>query len=148
MVRKKGGSSKTPASSGVDDSYIVFSNAKDNSKAKNVESKGSSSKPGLSKEAGQISQTKPQSKDNSSKTGASQAKPDEAPKKPSVKTLIGGPSWTGPLPVTVFNKHCIVKKGWETPEYTMVGSEFVVELRILTWETEQNRGRFLLHCHS
>lgn len=40
-------------------------------------------------------------------------------KKPSVKEVIGGASWTGKLPVNMLSEHC-QKQKWEKPEYTMV----------------------------
>lgn len=43
----------------------------------------------------------------------------EEQKKPSVKEVIGGASWTGKLPVNMFSEHC-QKQKWEKPEYTMV----------------------------
>ena len=43
----------------------------------------------------------------------------EEPKKPSVKEVIGGASWTGKLPVNMLSEHC-QKQKWEKPEYTMV----------------------------
>jgi hypothetical protein len=46
------------------------------------------------------------------------ASPEEA-KKPSVKEVIGGASWTGKLPVNMLSEHC-QKQKWEKPEYSMV----------------------------
>lgn len=43
----------------------------------------------------------------------------EEPKKPSVKEVIGGASWTGKLPVNMLSEHC-QKQKWEKPEYSMV----------------------------
>ena len=43
----------------------------------------------------------------------------EEPKKPSVKEVIGGASWTGKLPVNMLSEHC-QKQKWDKPEYTMV----------------------------
>jgi ATP-dependent RNA helicase DHX57 len=43
----------------------------------------------------------------------------DPPKKPTVKELIGGASWTGKLPVNLLSEHC-QKQKWEKPEYTMV----------------------------
>ena len=40
----------------------------------------------------------------------------EAEKKPDTRTLIAGASWTGKLPMTLFNEHC-QKQRWEKPEY-------------------------------
>ncbi|EAW14472.1 RNA helicase [Aspergillus clavatus NRRL 1] len=42
----------------------------------------------------------------------------DEPKKPSVKEVIGGASWTGKLPVNMLSEHC-QKQKWEKPEYTM-----------------------------
>ena len=50
----------------------------------------------------------------SSQVGAS-----DAPKKPDTRTLIGGASWTGKLPVNMLSEHC-QKQKWAKPEYTMV----------------------------
>ncbi|KAF9892528.1 hypothetical protein FE257_001637 [Aspergillus nanangensis] len=44
--------------------------------------------------------------------------PTDEPKKPSVKEVIGGASWTGKLPVNMLSEHC-QKQKWEKPEYTM-----------------------------
>jgi ATP-dependent RNA helicase DHX57 len=44
----------------------------------------------------------------------------EATKRPDVKKLIGGASWTGKLPVNLLSEHC-QKQRWEKPEYTTVG---------------------------
>lgn len=52
--------------------------------------------------------------------GSSKAPPPtDEPKKPSVKEVIGGASWTGKLPVNMLAEHC-QKQKWEKPEYTMV----------------------------
>jgi len=42
----------------------------------------------------------------------------EGDKKPDTRTLIAGASWTGKLPMTLFNEHC-QKQHWEKPEYTI-----------------------------
>ena len=119
MAGKKGGSSKTPASSGVDDSYIVFSNAKGNGKVKKVESQGSSSRNGVSKGATSITAQKTsETKEKTSKRGPSQNATDEGPsKKPIVKAE---PTWTAWLPVQTLADYCIETKQWMKPEYTMV----------------------------
>ncbi|KAL9126106.1 MAG: hypothetical protein Q9217_004793 [Psora testacea] len=43
---------------------------------------------------------------------------EDAPKKPDTRTLIGGASWTGKLPVNMLSEHC-QKQNWAKPEYTM-----------------------------
>ena len=48
--------------------------------------------------------------------GAPEAEP---PKKPDVRTLIGGASWTGKLPVNMLSEHC-QKQLWAKPDYRMV----------------------------
>ncbi|KMP09170.1 pre-mRNA splicing factor ATP-dependent RNA helicase PRP16 [Coccidioides immitis H538.4] len=45
----------------------------------------------------------------------------EQPKKPTVRSIIGGASWTGKLPVNMLSEHCQRQK-WEKPEYTMFKS--------------------------
>lgn len=42
----------------------------------------------------------------------------DAPKKPDTRTLIGGTSWTGKLPVNMLSEHC-QKQKWAKPEYTI-----------------------------
>jgi ATP-dependent RNA helicase DHX57 len=42
----------------------------------------------------------------------------EPPKKPDTRTLIGGASWTGKLPVNLLSEHC-QKQKWNKPEYNM-----------------------------
>ncbi|KAI5285317.1 hypothetical protein KEM52_002491, partial [Ascosphaera acerosa] len=76
-----------------------------------------------------IAAGEPQAK-GKSKSGASTPKQDakkkgspsqvlqEEPKKPTVKAIIGGASWTGKLPVNMLSEHC-QKQRWEKPEYTM-----------------------------
>lgn len=44
----------------------------------------------------------------------------EQQKKPTTRSVIGGASWTGKLPVNMLAEHC-QKQRWEKPEYTMVG---------------------------
>ena len=96
-----GGSKKPPPKSATDgdDSYIVFSNAKDDKKVKKAEAKD------------------PNSKDGSTST---QAAGEDTPKRPDTRKLIGGASWTGKLPVNMLSEHC-QKQRWEKPEYTMAG---------------------------
>lgn len=48
-----------------------------------------------------------------------QEPPEEPPKRPDTRTLIGGASWTGKLPVNLLSEHC-QKQHWQKPEYTMV----------------------------
>ncbi|KAJ6144763.1 hypothetical protein N7470_008658 [Penicillium chermesinum] len=45
----------------------------------------------------------------------------EEPKKPTVKEVIGGASWTGKLPVNMLSEHC-QKQKWEKPEYSMAST--------------------------
>lgn len=96
--KKHAGVSSRPATN-ADDSYIVFSNAKD--KAEN-------------KDAG-----RPR-KEQSAPNGTQQGAAGDAQKRADTRTLIGGASWTGKLPVNMLAEHC-QKQRWERPEYTMVG---------------------------
>jgi ATP-dependent RNA helicase DHX57 len=92
-----GGAKKpSPATTGGDDSFIVFSNSDKEPRPKrtpNAAGEGGPSGPDLL---------------------------GEAPKRPDVKKIIGGASWTGKLPVNMLSEHC-QKQRWEKPEYTMVG---------------------------
>lgn len=45
--------------------------------------------------------------------------PKDVNQKPSARTLIGGESWTGKLPVNILSEYC-QKNKWEKPEYSMV----------------------------
>ena len=93
-----GGAKKpSPATTTGDDSFIVFSNSDKEPKP---------GKPAGSSTAGAAGQDGP-------------ALAGEAPKRPEVKKLIGGASWTGKLPVNMLSEHC-QKQKWEKPEYTMV----------------------------
>lgn len=88
-----GGGKKPAPPPAADDSFIVFSNSDKDPKPK-----------------------KPKD------ATAGPSGPDllgEAPKRPDVKKLIGGASWTGKLPVNMLSEHC-QKQKWEKPEYTMV----------------------------
>ncbi|KAJ5610985.1 hypothetical protein N7510_007704 [Penicillium lagena] len=58
-------------------------------------------------------------KDKASEAKKTPAAPPEEPKKPSVKEVIGGASWTGKLPVNMLSEHC-QKQKWEKPEYSMI----------------------------
>jgi ATP-dependent RNA helicase DHX57 len=96
-----GGGAKrpSPASTTGDDSFIVFSNSDKDAKPK---------KSMPTSAAGSSTQEGP-------------ALAGEAPKRPDVKKLIGGASWTGKLPVNMLSEHC-QKQKWDKPEYTMVRS--------------------------
>lgn len=85
---------KKPPAPPPDDGFIVFSNSDKDpkpKKAKPVDATTGHDGPGLAGEAPRI----------------------------DVKTLIGGPSWTGKLPVNILSEHCRKQK-WEQPEYTRV----------------------------
>jgi ATP-dependent RNA helicase DHX57 len=100
-----GGAAKKPSppTTGGDDSFIIFSNSDKDPKQK---------KPAGSSVAGSSSQDGP-------------ALAGEVPKRPDVKKLIGGASWTGKLPVNMLSEHC-QKQKWEKPEYTIVRSCLVL----------------------
>lgn len=91
-----GGTKKSaPVATGPDDSFIVFSNSD-----KEPKPKKSAAVP------------------DGSSTADGAALAGEAPKRPDVKKIIGGASWTGKLPVNMLSEHC-QKQKWERPEYTM-----------------------------
>ncbi|KAI5357707.1 Putative helicase, RWD domain, Helicase-associated domain, UBA-like superfamily [Septoria linicola] len=89
-----------------DTSYIVFGDGKPKKNKKPAQDSSSAA-------AGASSKVKAAA----AVAGATGAQPEE-PKKPDTRTLIGGASWTGKLPQTMFNEHC-QKQKWERPEYTI-----------------------------
>ncbi|TKA74498.1 hypothetical protein B0A49_06569 [Cryomyces minteri] len=94
------------APTGDDTSYIVFSNSKSDPKKK--------SKP-VDDAANTAMADKTKAKDTAAGV---ETPPADAPKKPDTRTLIGGASWTGKLPMNLLSEHC-QKQRWEKPEYTM-----------------------------
>ncbi|KAK0308405.1 putative ATP-dependent RNA helicase ucp12 [Friedmanniomyces endolithicus] len=58
-------------------------------------------------------------KANSTPAAAAVPEPEAEKKKPDTKTLIAGASWTGKLPVTLFNEHVQRQPTWDKPEYTV-----------------------------
>lgn len=93
----------TAALNGEDTSYIVFGDDKKSKKSKPATQESSNTQQNGSK--------------SKAPTAADGAQP-EVPKKPDTRTLIAGSSWTGKLPMTMFNEHC-QKQRWEKPEYTI-----------------------------
>ena len=89
-----------------DTSYIVFSNAK-SEKKKEKKSDGPTAAEASDKVKGK------------SKESQKPTNQDDASKKPDTRTLIGGSSWTGKLPVNLLSEHC-QKQKWHKPEYLMV----------------------------
>ena len=102
----KGKKPTTTPASGEDTSYIVFSNAKGEQK------KGK--KPGNPAQTDGSDKVKADNKESQKPSNQ-----DDASKKPDTRTLIGGASWTGKLPVNLLAEHC-QKQKWQKPEYTMV----------------------------
>lgn len=68
----------------------------------------------------------------------------DQPKKPTARSVIGGASWTGKLPVNLLSEHC-QKQKWERPEYTMVLPRiYEIACPVLTDDTVQNCRWFLV----
>ncbi|KAF2466196.1 P-loop containing nucleoside triphosphate hydrolase protein [Lindgomyces ingoldianus] len=57
-------------------------------------------------------------KDKKGKGKATAGEAEEGPKRPDTRSLIGGASWTGKLPVNLLNEHC-QKQKWGKPDYRM-----------------------------
>lgn len=97
-MKKGGNRGSAPAKQALlvlpeeDSSYIVFGNGKPEKKARKKEAPAGHNKDGSS---------------------------ENTPKQPDTRTLIGGASWTGKLPVNMLSEHC-QKQKWQKPEYTMV----------------------------
>ncbi|PWY88986.1 DEAD/DEAH box helicase [Aspergillus heteromorphus CBS 117.55] len=73
------------------------------------------------------------------KKAAQAASTTEEPKKPSVKEVIGGASWTGKLPVNMLSEHC-QKQKWEKPEYTMVVGHADGAVALRSLQTKVSEG--------
>jgi hypothetical protein len=75
----------------------------------------------------------------------------DGPKKPTVKEIIGGASWTGKLPVNMLSEHC-QKQKWEKPEYIMVWTVLLKgRFRSVAngfFLKGQNPGRVCFSCHT
>jgi HrpA-like RNA helicase len=105
--RQAKGAGKKPVAAnlnGEDTSFIVF---------------GNEDKPGKKSKA-PAANTSASSSSNAKTPAAANgnAAAPEEPKKPDTRTLIAGASWTGKLPMTLFNEHC-QKQRFEKPEYTV-----------------------------
>jgi ATP-dependent RNA helicase DHX57 len=102
----KKAASTAATANGEDTSYIVFSNSKDSKNSK--------------KPAPSTASTPPAPAKSNGKSGAAPQLDlaGDVVKKPDTRTLIGGQSWTGKLPVNMLSEHC-QKQKWERPEYTM-----------------------------
>lgn len=104
--RTNKGGKKAPVAglNGEDTSFIVFGNDKGNKKGKQATEQTATPGP---------AQAKGKAKDAASNSGTA-----EAEKKPDTRTLVAGASWTGKLPMTLFNELC-QKQKWERPEYVV-----------------------------
>ncbi|KAI9835217.1 MAG: hypothetical protein M1837_003888, partial [Sclerophora amabilis] len=103
----KGGSSKKPvpsSTSNVDDGFIIFSNEAD----------GKAKATGPGNENSQASAK--------AARNATAGSSEEAQKRADTRSLIGGSSWTGKLPVNLLSEHC-QKQKWAKPEYNMYQSK-------------------------
>jgi hypothetical protein len=95
------------------DARTKSGNVAKGSKGKATEKKDSSSGGGRS------------SGNNEAAASAAAAAGETLAKRPDTRTLIGGASWTGKLPVNLLSEHC-QKQKWEKPEYTMVWCPFIL----------------------
>lgn len=114
--RKQG--QTTPSSD--DTSYIIFGDGKSDKKAR---------KPGQRGFASQNGRNNPVAAEDTSK-------------KSDTRKLIGGPSWTGKLPVNILSEHC-QKQKWAKPEYTMVrlGPDLML-MKLIPYRAKIQRGFF------
>jgi ATP-dependent RNA helicase DHX57 len=108
----RGGQKKTAGAASAS------STTKDEPKA-DVKGKGKAKESGKP-ESSKSGSGKPGAKGSSNAKQAEEVVPD-VPKKPDTRTLIGGASWTGKLPLNIFSELC-QKQKWNKPEYTMVCS--------------------------
>jgi len=85
-----------------DTSYIVFGDGKPRKK------RGEDSNTGVAAQG-----------DGKAKGKGACGESEDAPKRPDVRTLIGGSSWTGKLPVNLLQEH-FQKQHWSKPDYRIV----------------------------
>lgn len=78
-----------------------------------------SSKDGKAKSKTPSSKQQQQEQSSQNAAGGGDGAAADQQKKPSARSVIGGASWTGKLPVNMLAEHC-QKQKWEKPEYTMV----------------------------
>ncbi|KAI9793904.1 MAG: hypothetical protein M1816_007156 [Peltula sp. TS41687] len=105
----RGGASKKASPFTPTDDNVIFTND---------DSKKTSAKPDPKPSKGKNVSSNPSSVSSKTGNGDTSGLPDTVSKRPDTKTLIGGASWTGKLPVTLLSEHC-QKQRWEKPEYTM-----------------------------
>jgi ATP-dependent RNA helicase DHX57 len=111
----RGGAAKKSVPPEEDTSFIVFGNQKkskkrgENTQQAEIDTKG-----------------KGKARDTTdSNLGSGASRSIEAPKRPNTRTLIGGASWTGKLPVNLMSEHC-QKQKWNKPDYRMVTFRFAL----------------------
>lgn len=129
MPKKSAGASSSrkvpPSASNDEGSYIVFGHGP----------------PGKEKPAGTLA--------GSGVKGYENQNNQDQVKKPDTRQLIGGPSWTGKLPMNLLSEHC-QKQKWEKPEYTMVHGRYdaliVAYLNLTLFAAQVLRG-FLIDCY-
>jgi hypothetical protein len=122
----------TPAATFNNEPDIVFTNAVADSRAKSGNAaKGSKGKATEKKDGG--------GRSSGNIDAAAAAAGETLVKRPDTRTLIGGASWTGKLPVNLLSEHC-QKQKWEKPEYTMV--LFLIFFLLLSpFSLSERRGR-------
>jgi ATP-dependent RNA helicase DHX57 len=108
----RGGNSKKSVPPEEDTSFIVFGDGKPKRK------KGGNSSNSAETTTKSASKPPAAPADVKGKGKAAVAPPEEAPKKPDTRTLIGGASWTGKLPVTILSEY-FQKQQWRKPDYRM-----------------------------
>ncbi|KIW03696.1 uncharacterized protein PV09_05011 [Verruconis gallopava] len=109
----RGGSKKSAPSAAQptsdDGPKIIFTNAKDNPRKGKKNNETSTNSAESSKAKGKAK-------------GVPETPTEDGPKRPDTRTLIGGASWTGKLPVNMLSEHC-QKQKWDKPEYTMMKTD-------------------------
>lgn len=110
----RGNQNKKSASSTASSSKDASTTA---SNAKSAGKKGQSSA-AVTEEPKKPGKKGSKSAQDAKAAAASQPAADEASKKPDTRTLIGGASWTGKLPVNMLAEYC-QKQKWDKPEYDM-----------------------------
>jgi HrpA-like RNA helicase len=107
----RGGSNSKKSTTGSANSTEATTTAGPSKKGNTSLKSNSSSKPSYAS-------LKSQGSKESAVEKGSESSAQDIPKKPDTRTLIGGSSWTGKLPVNLLSEHC-QKQRWNKPEYNM-----------------------------
>jgi HrpA-like RNA helicase len=124
----RGGPAKKFVPPAEDTSYIVFGDGK-----------AKKGKKGESSKTTEDNKSKTTGKGKGTASGPA-GEAEDAPKRPDTRTLIGGASWTGKLPVNMLSEH-FQKQHWAKPDYRIrkVGDQHFAHAVVLSKLNQKTR---------